>query len=698
MIREACFLQSIEPCMPRADQAELSELHAISDLPRAIWSKVAHQLFAALPSTRILHIGADDPALVEALTARGLDAVGQVFGGNVLSSQPPGSRLTPARFQVRPGERFSTVVASVQFPAGTVSTPGSAGSAGGAAAAAADQIAAVARIADLVTDRSDRHAVVLLALPPDTGELTATTRCQIEQLFLTRGFRKHPARSLIDPQHAALAAFVFERLPATAVAAAANSPRAEGVLAQEQDGRLARTTDANAAQRCWRDLLIESGPSVDEALSRYAVAAQHVSRQDVVVDVGCGAGYGAAILHDAAAAARVIGIDDRGDALDYARSAYGSTRVAALTFQLDDLATLASIPDSSVDVVVALDVKLTPERFDRLLDSIVRVLLPGGRVIIDARCGRDASGEGQHCASFVDRLERVVRIERLFGCQPAHPNLIPFINAAQADEFDTDYWLAVGLKDPITHQQPRPDQIAHPRATDPELDLLAATEGFDNPWLAYGLVIGTRTASVVLLTEFARRTLERAPVYSGDHGAALCILAYRLFEPDNAHLVADLPLEQLLADYIAVPPHTPLELRWCISNAFVLARYYLHRGQLDAAEETFARCAALDGMAYRGLIATKTVDAAFWAGWLAYRRGAHDEARSRWESGIEAARRAVSDGWESCVGRRDISVPYGLREAGVILAAADRCSQALAWSRHDDERIKELADFAFRDL
>jgi len=635
--------------MPRADQAELSELHAISDLPRAIWSRVAHQLFAALPSTRILHIGADDPALVEALVARGLDAVGCVLG-----QRPPESRLTPERFHVRPGARFSTVVASVHAPAATDQ----------------DQMAAVARIADLVADRSDRHAVVLLGLPPDTGELAASARCQIEQLFLTRGFRKHPARSLIDPQHPALAVLVFERVISTI-----ERPRGH-----------------------WRDLLIESGPSVDEALSRYAFAAQHVSRQDVVVDVGCGAGYGSAILHDAAAAARVIGIDDRADALEYARSAYGSTRSAALTFQLDGVATLASIPDSSVDVVVALDVQLPPERFEQLLESILRVLLPGGRVIIDARRGSAASGGGQHCASFVDRLERVVRIERLFGCQPAHPHLIPFINAAQADEFDTDYWLAVGLKDPITHQQPRPDRIAHPRAADPALDLHAAVEGFDNPWLAYGLVIGTRTASVVLLTEFARRTLDRAPVYSGDHGAALCILAYRLFEPDNVHLVADLPLEQLLADYIAVPPRTPLELRWCISNAFVLARYYLHRGQLDAAEETFARCAALDGMRYRGLIATKTVEAAFWAGWLAHRRGARDEARLRWESGIEAARRAVSDGWESCVGRRDISVPYGLREAGVILAAADRCSQALAWSRHDDERIKELADFAFRDL
>lgn len=643
MIREACFLQSIEPCMPRADQAELSELHAISDLPRAIWSRVAHQLFAALPSTRILHIGADDPALVEALVARGLDAVGCVLG-----ERPPESRLTPARFHIRTGERFSTVVASVH-------------------AAATEQIAAVTRVADLVADRSDRHAVVLLALPPDTGELTATARCQIEQLFLTRGFRKHPARSLIDPQHPALATFVFERVTSTI-----ERPRGN-----------------------WRDLLSESGPSVDEALSRYAVAAQHVSRQDVVVDVGCGAGYGSAILHDATAAARVIGIDDRADALEYARSAYAAAR-PALVFHADDVATLASIRDSSVDVVVALDVQLPAERFELLLDSILRVLLPGGRVIIDAR--RVASGLGQYCASFVDRLERVVRIERLFGCQPAHPNLIPFINAAQADAFETDYWLAIGLKDPITHQQPRPDRIAHPRAADPALDLHAATEGFDNPWLAYGLVIGTRTASVVLLTEFARRTLERAPVYSGDHGAALCILAYRLFEPENAHLVADLPLEQLLADYIAVPPRTPLELRWCISNAFVLARYHLHRGQLDAAEETFARCAALDGMGYRGLIATKTVEAAFWAGWLAYRRGAREEARSRWESGIEAARRAVSDGWESCVGRRDISVPYGLREAGVILAAADRCSQALAWSRHDDERIKELADFAFRDL
>jgi hypothetical protein len=176
------------------------------------------------------------------------------------------------------------------------------------------------------------------------------------------------------------------------------------------------------------------------------------------------------------------------------------------------------------------------------------------------------------------------------------------------------------------------------------------------------------------------------------------VLGYRLLEDDPSLLAEHGALEGLLEAYVAATPHAPIEHRWRISNAYVLGCLYLRGGRLDDAERAFALCAAQDAMAYRPLIATKTVDAAFHAGWLAHRRGDVETARRLWQRGLDAARRAVGEGWEACIGPRDEAFPYGLREATFIVAAADRCYQAIEWAALDDERIRELALLAFPGL
>jgi SAM-dependent methyltransferase len=626
--------------------------HLTPETARAL----ATQVFSTLPSSRVLHVGADEPAFVEALVALGLDA----WGYNLAPRIP--STCAPARFQNgslvhagHPDRAFSTVVWSIDADGHELS-------------GADDLLPEVTRLCA-------RHLVLLLGEAGDGAPSSANARHRIERLLFGCGFRKHPAQFLLAPH--------YEYVPAS-------GPRAyvfERVPCEQPD-------------RCG-DVLRQSSASADVRALRYAFASQVIRRQHVVVDVGCGAGYGAAILYDSSSCTRVAAVDADAGALDYARRAYATQR-PGLEFIESPPSTLDRIGDSSADVIVALDASAVSSTLDQLLRTVVRVLLPAGRLVI-AVPARSAYA-GSTVAAFVAQLERFVRVEQICGqFAPAEDReaqtvrgLMPFASAVEAGEYELDWWLVVGFKDPVTHQQPPPDQVDHPKAADSALDLHAAVAGYENPWLPYGMVMtGSRTTSRDVLLDLANRTLARAPHDSADRGAALCVLAYRVLERDAALIAQQLPLEQWLETFVAMSPRRPIDLRWCISNAYVLGCLYLQAGRFDEAERAFSRCAALDALEYRPLIATKTVDAAFWAGWLAHRRGDLTVAHDRWQLGMEAARRAVGEGWNACVGPRDSPIPYGLREARQVLAAADRCYQAIAWSHLGDVRIREFAELAF---
>jgi SAM-dependent methyltransferase len=628
-------------------------------LERSWWARLARQIFSTLPSSRVLHAGADDLALVEELVLLGIDASAHRPG-----AEPVRTLLTETRIDTDPqgldrhaDRTFSTVICSLV--AGTDGT--------------LDVEAALPAIARLC----ERHLVMVL-LGADEARLAHARRREFEATVIAAGFRKHPAHllfaSYVEPVAASLPlVLAFERAPALPAASPAD---------------LLRETTARAEQRA----------------SSYALAAQIVRRLDVVVDVGGGDGAGSAMLHDGSACAKVIAIDDRAPLLEYGRAAYGDGRRRLALIEGDTTA-LDGVADHSADVVVALDPQTYVTGGDRFLEHVVRVLLPGGRAVIAAP-GLGHAG-GSSCATFLGRLGTALRIERFFGSfvyavDPVDmPDwaLAPLVSAAAGDAFEADGWVAVGVKDCVTHQTPRPEQIVHPRTSTPSLDARAAADGYQNPWLPFGMVMtGTRTIARNLLVELARRTLQRTPKSPGDRGAALCVLAYRMLEDDPSLFVERTVIEALLEAYVAATPRAPIEHRWRISNAYVLGRIYLRSGRLDKAERAFAFCAGQDAMAYRPLIATKTVDAAFHAGWLAHRRHDIDAARRHWQQGLESARRAVGEGWDACLAPRDEAFPYGLREATQIVAAADRCYQALEWASLDDDRIRELSLLAFPGL
>jgi 2-polyprenyl-3-methyl-5-hydroxy-6-metoxy-1,4-benzoquinol methylase len=111
----------------------------------------------------------------------------------------------------------------------------------------------------------------------------------------------------------------------------------------------------------------------------YEFAAQFV-RGKTVVDVGCGAGYGAQILRDAGAV-EVHACDVSAHSLRFARRHYGS----AATFTRQTIVDLSTYADDSFDVVVSSEVLEHIKEYgleQRALGELRRIVRPGGLVIV----------------------------------------------------------------------------------------------------------------------------------------------------------------------------------------------------------------------------------------------------------------------------------------------------------------------------
>jgi SAM-dependent methyltransferase len=110
-------------------------------------------------------------------------------------------------------------------------------------------------------------------------------------------------------------------------------------------------------------------------LKRYLFAAQYCTN-GVVLDAGCGAGYGSAEL--ARVARRVVGIDLDDGAVSYARSRY---ELGNVEFRRMDVSSLR-FEDATFDVVVSF------ETIEHLVDrhaflrEVTRVLRPSGTFVV----------------------------------------------------------------------------------------------------------------------------------------------------------------------------------------------------------------------------------------------------------------------------------------------------------------------------
>lgn len=120
----------------------------------------------------------------------------------------------------------------------------------------------------------------------------------------------------------------------------------------------------------------ELKPMLVSHMARYGFA-EPFAQNAVVLDAGCGCGYGTHHLATTGAK-RVVGVDLAPEAIEYARCHYAARN---LEFATTDVTALA-FPSETFDVVVCLEIFEHVTEYERLLVESRRVLKPSGRIIV----------------------------------------------------------------------------------------------------------------------------------------------------------------------------------------------------------------------------------------------------------------------------------------------------------------------------
>jgi SAM-dependent methyltransferase len=178
----------------------------------------------------------------------------------------------------------------------------------------------------------------------------------------------------------------------------------------------------------------ELKPMLQEHLIRYTFATPYVQGADVI-DLGCGCGYGSYMLATQGARS-VVGVDIAPEAIDYARERYQAPN---LTFHVGDVTALA-YPDRQFSAAVCLEVFEHVQAYMALLKEAVRVLSPGGTLILSTpnkqvwSPGRAMPINPWHIREFEREefghaLDSALSDVRYWGQTTTVPGIIPFILA-----------------------------------------------------------------------------------------------------------------------------------------------------------------------------------------------------------------------------------------------------------------------------
>lgn len=537
------------------------------------------------------------------------------------------------------------------------------------------------------------HDVRRLARRAVCVRVAAEHRDATERAWIQSGWRKHPLGQIVTPYGTIDGQsngqdLLFEALPAGA----------------DDDGLAALLE----TRELHMDMLREPGRRSDAHIARYTFAREFIRPGDRVVDAACGYGYGSAVLADGTRAESVFGIDLDPATIRYATKHYGRQR-SRLTFAAMDVLRLADLGPGSVDAIVTFEtIEHVPDP-DAFLEVCHHILTPAGRVIGSVpNLWLDDSGRdpNPHHLQVFDRSAFEALYRRHFFIEHTHgqtagggmklPDATRQIWPAADDGPDAEWWLLVGMKDPVADAGlPVRDRLAAPHDGTTS-NIYEYDRDYERPWLARAMVtIGLRTTSPSLLEEFARGTLAGCRTDSADRGAGLCVLAYRHLERGEP-FPEDI-VEQI-ASYTRTTSSVPHVIRWQTSLRYVSALAAIQEGRQSDAVEWFEACAATDALAFSPHLATKTVGAAFLRGWMAVQDGHLDVARRWWSRGVEEAERVLRRPWDEWMLDREAPAPFGLHEAAIVVDLASQCAKGLSLLDDATERHGIVATEVFQCL
>lgn len=113
----------------------------------------------------------------------------------------------------------------------------------------------------------------------------------------------------------------------------------------------------------------------NEHYARYLFASRF-ARGERVLDLGCGAGYGAALMAESAVS--VTGIDLSAEAVEYARTQYNRANLQFRTASC----TATGLPDASFDLITAFEIIEHLDDWPKLLSEVRRMLAPDGQFFV----------------------------------------------------------------------------------------------------------------------------------------------------------------------------------------------------------------------------------------------------------------------------------------------------------------------------
>lgn len=489
-----------------------------------------------------------------------------------------------------------------------------------------------------------RYAVLQVATTQDRDDhwhLTVESRDWWEKRFFEAGFRKHPAYYRIN-NYESLNRDDWQII--IALEKIANYCEAQEMISRSED----------AAHRS-QDMLRASGVDSDAHVIRYDWACGYVKPGDRVLDAACGLGYGAHVIRNLTGAAKVIGIDGSEYSIKYANKMYGvgENQADYLFGMLPDI--LASFPDASFEVVVSFETLGHVEDPQALIDEFNRILVPGGRVIVSVpndwsdRTGEDPNPYHLHVYDWA-KLKRQLNthfiLENAFAqtasrCKSsekgnewvARGRSLHEVNVAEDSPVDCEWWLMTAMKSPLTGKAEDYEERVFANLSTADHPSIQYTKYFQNPWLMHAMVNSEyRLRNLQALEALAKEVIDNYPQGSNDYSAGLCVLAYSVLENHNSyrkHIFIG-----LLNDAQEVLGNDPMALRWNVSLGFVKAKLMESVGDQASAMQSYFECARLDVRQFGVHLSTKTTEAAYRAGVIAYALGDHQASQRAWAFGV----------------------------------------------------------------